>query len=141
MRHRVFPSCYSTSYFSSPVAPWLGAFSTWHAATGYGVAALRSHLCVVRRVLEVHGAVALTTHFSDTDLKHLFATTVRQKQFAGARTAFARFLRDRGQWIDTPLRCRHSDLVHTYRAPHPKAYRFNSTSGNLRLLPLTSVRN
>jgi integrase/recombinase XerD len=114
MRHRVFPSCYSTSYSSSPVAPWLDAFSTWHAANGYGVAALRSHLRVVRRVLEVHGAVALTTHFSDTDLKHLFATRVRQKQFAGARSAFARFLRDRGQWIDTPLRCRHSDLVHTY---------------------------
>ena len=28
MRHRVFPSCYSTSYASSPVAPWLDAFST-----------------------------------------------------------------------------------------------------------------
>lgn len=114
MRHCVFPPCYSTSYSSSPVAPWLAAFATWHTATGFGVAALRSHLCVVRRVLEAQGAVALTTHFSDTDLKHLFATRVRHKQFAAARTAFARFLRDRGQWIDTPLRCRHADLVHTY---------------------------
>jgi len=114
MRHRVFPQCYSTSYSSSPVAPWLDAFSTWHTATGYGRAALRSHLCVVRRVLEAHGAVELTTRFSDTDLKHLFATRVRRKQFAGARSAFTRFLRDRGQWIDTPLRCRHSDVVHEY---------------------------
>jgi len=114
MRHRVFPPCYSTDYSSSPVAPWLDAFSTWHAANGYGRASLRSHLCVVRRVLEAHGAVALPTRFSDTDLKHLFATSVRRKQFAGARWAFALFLRDRGQWIETPLRCRHSDLINTY---------------------------
>jgi integrase/recombinase XerD len=114
MRHRIFPSCYSTNYSSSPAAPWLDAFSAWHKAEGYGIASLRSHLRVVRRVLEVHGAVALDTHFSDTDLKHLFATTVRPKQFADARWAFAQFLRDRGQWINTPLRYRHSDLVNTY---------------------------
>jgi site-specific recombinase XerD len=39
---------------------------------------------------------------------------VQPKQFSGARRAFACFLRDRGQWIDTPLRCRHSVLINTY---------------------------
>lgn len=114
MRTRIFPHCYSTDYSSSPAAPWLDAFSAWHTTEGYCVAALRSHLRVVRRVLEVHGAVALDTRFSDTDLKHLFASRVQPKQFSGARWAFACFLRDRGQWIDTPLRCRHSALINTY---------------------------
>ena len=114
MRTRIFPHCYSTDYSSSPAAPWLDAFSAWHASKGYCIAALRSHLRVARRVLEVHGAVALDTHFSDTDLKHLFASRVQLKQFSGARWAFECFLRDRGQWIDTPLRCRHSALINTY---------------------------
>ncbi|MEO8186882.1 MAG: tyrosine-type recombinase/integrase [Burkholderiaceae bacterium] len=114
MRHRIFPSRYSTDYSSSPAAPWLDAFAAWHAAQGYGVATLRSHLRVARRVLEVHGSLALDTRFSDTDLKHLFATTVRPKQFADARWAFARFLRSRDQWIDTPLRHRHSALIDAY---------------------------
>ena len=114
MRTRIFPPCYSTDYNTSPAAPWLDAFSAWHATNSYGVAALRSHLRVVRRVLEVHGAVKLDTRFSDTDLRHLFATRVRPKEFSGARWAFACFLRDRGQWIDTPLRCRHSALIDTY---------------------------
>jgi integrase/recombinase XerD len=114
MRTRIFPHCYSTDYSSSPAAPWLDAFSAWHATKGYCVAALRSHLRVVRRVLEVHGAVSHETRFSDADLRHLFATRVQPKQFSGARWAFACFLRDRGQWIDTPLRCRHSALINTY---------------------------
>lgn len=114
MRTRIFPHCYSTDYSSSPAAPWLDAFSAWHATKGYCVAALRSHLRVVRRVLEVHGAMALETRFSDADLRHLFASRVQPKQFSGARWAFACFLRDRGQWIDTPLRCRHSVLINTY---------------------------
>lgn len=114
MRTRIFPHCYSTEYSSSPAAPWLDAFSTWHESKSYGVAALRSHLRVVRRVLEMHGGVDVDTRFSDTDLKLLFASRVQPKQFSGARWAFACFLRDRGQWIDTPLRCRHSSLLNTY---------------------------
>jgi integrase/recombinase XerD len=114
MRTRIFPHCYSTDYSLSPAAPWLDAFSAWHATKGYCVAALRSHLRVLRRVLEVHGAVALETRFSDADLRHLFASRVQPKQFSGARWAFACFLHDRGQWIDTPLRCRHSVLINTY---------------------------
>src|SRR5208282_1089439 len=115
MRTRIFPPFYSTEYSSSPAAPWLDAFAAWHAAKGYGEATLRTHMRVLRRVLEVHGAVALETHFSDTDLKHLFATSVQPKQFSAARWAFESFLRERGQWIDTPLRCRHSALMDTYK--------------------------
>jgi integrase/recombinase XerD len=115
MRTRIFPPCYSTDYSSSPAAPWLDAFSAWHAVKDYGEATLRTHLRVVRRVLEVHGAVALETRFSDTDLKHLFATRVQPKQFSGTRWAFECFLRERGQWIDTPLRYRHSALMDTYQ--------------------------
>jgi integrase/recombinase XerD len=114
MRTRIFPACYSTDYSASPVAPWLDAFSSWHSANGYGTAALRSHLRVVRRVLETHGAVAVNTHFSDADLHRLFTSRVQSKQFSNARWAFARFLRDRGQWIDTPLRYRHSNLMNAY---------------------------
>jgi integrase/recombinase XerD len=114
MRTRIFPHCYSTDYASSPAAPWLDEFSAWHKVEGFGVAALRSHLRVTRRVFEQHGAVPLDTHFSDSDLRLLFKTTVRRKQFAGARSAFGTFLRDRGQWIDTPLRGRHSAVVSAY---------------------------
>jgi len=114
MRTRMFPHCYSTDYAASPAAPWLEAFAAWHASNHYGVAALRSHLRVVRRVLEAHGALALDTRFSNTDLRHLFASSVRRREFSGARWAFACFLRDRGQWIDTPLRHRHSALIMAY---------------------------
>ena len=61
MRTMIFPRCYSTEYSSSPAAPWLDAFSAWHATKSYGMAALRSHLRVVRRVLEMHGSVGLDT--------------------------------------------------------------------------------
>jgi len=94
--------------------PWIEEFSAWHKAQGYCVASLRTHVCVVRRALEAHGVVALDTHFSETDLKHLFASKVRPKQFAAAQHAFAIFLRGRGQWIDTPLCYRHSALIDTY---------------------------
>lgn len=114
MRTHIFPCHYSTRYSTSPAAQWLDEFSARLRAQGYCVASIRSHLSVVRRVLESHRPLPLDTHFSETDLKHLFATHVRRKQFSGARRAFACFLRDRRQWIDTPLRGRHSALIDAY---------------------------
>lgn len=111
MRTRIFPQCYSTDYSRSTAAPWLTAFEQWHEGKDYCRTAVRSHLNVVRRVFETHGAVALDTHFADADLVRLFKTRVRLKQFSGARKTFARFLRDRGQWDAARLRCRHSGLI------------------------------
>lgn len=114
MRTRIFPHCYSTNYSASTAAPWLEAFAAWHDGKDYCLTALRSHINVVRRVFETHGPIALDTHFADTDLVRLFKTRVRVKQFRGARHAFARFLKDRGQWNAARLRYRHSDLIDHY---------------------------
>jgi integrase/recombinase XerD len=111
MRTRIFPQCYSTDYSTSTAAPWLTAFEAWHEGKDYCLTIVRSHINVVRRVFETHGPIALDTHFSDADLVRLFKTRVRPKQFSGARHTFVRFLRDRGQWDATQLRCRHSDLI------------------------------
>ncbi len=111
MRTRMFPQCYSTDYSASTAAPWLEVFEEWHEGKDYCLTAVRSHLNVVRRVFETHGSIALDTHFSDADLVRMFKNRVRPKQFSGARKTFARFLRDRGQWDATPLRCRHSGLI------------------------------
>ncbi len=111
MRTRIFPQGYSTDYSASTAAPWLTAFEEWHEGKDYCLTVVRSHINVVRRVFETHGSIALDTHFSDTDLVRMFKTRVRLKQFSGARRTFARFLRDRGQWDATRLRCRHSDLI------------------------------
>jgi integrase/recombinase XerD len=111
MRTRIFPQCYSTDYSTSTAAPWLTAFEAWHEGKDYCRTIVRSHINVVRRVLETHGPIAIDAHFADADLVRLFKTRVRRKQFSGARHTFASFLRDRGQWDATQLRCRHSVLV------------------------------
>jgi integrase/recombinase XerD len=111
MRTRLFPQCYSTDYSTSTAAPWLKVFEAWHEDKDYCLTMVRSHINVVRRVFETHGPIAIDTHFSDADLARIFKTKVRPGQFSGARRTFSRFLRDRGQWDATPLRCRHSGLI------------------------------
>jgi integrase/recombinase XerD len=111
MRTRIFPQCYSTDYAASTAASWIKAFEAWHEDKDYCLTVVRSHINVVRRVFETHGPIALDTYFSDADLVRMFKTKVRPGQFSGARRAFAHFLRDRGQWDATRLRCRHSDLL------------------------------
>jgi integrase/recombinase XerD len=115
MRHRFFPPYYSCRYDDSPVRDWLKDFEAWLKGASYTRTPMRTHLCVLRSVLEQCAPVARDAAFSAPDLNKMFRLFKQNRFHRGTEGVFAKFLRSYGQWLDTPPTGRHVDLIQAYR--------------------------
>ena len=102
-------------YSDSPVADWLDDFSDWLKASGYCEALIRRHVAALRFSLEPHAPVPRERCFSQADLKQIIACPQRPREFRHTRSAFERFLRSCGQWVDPPPTEGHADLLDAFR--------------------------
>jgi integrase len=102
-------------YADSPVADWLGDFSDWLTESGYCEAAIRRHVAALRFSLEPHAPVPRERCYSQADLQKIIVCPQRPREFRHTRSAFERFLRSCGQWIDPPPTESHSDLLGAFR--------------------------
>lgn len=115
MRRRYFPPYYSCRYDDSPVRDWLKDFETWLRGASYTRTPMRTHLRVLRSVLEQAAPVARDAPFSAPDLNRMFRPFRQNRFHRGTEGVFARFLQASGQWLDTPPSGRHVDLVQAFR--------------------------
>lgn len=122
MRHRYFPPYYSCRYNDSPVRSWLKDFEAWLKDASYTRTPMRTHLCVLRSVLEQAAPVARDAPFSAPDLNKMFRPFKRNRFHRGTEGVFARFLQSSGQWLGTPPTGLYVDLVQDFR-DHSKEMR------------------
>jgi len=102
-------------YEGSPVADWLGDFSDWLEKSSYRESVIRLHVAALRFSLEPHAPVPRERCFSQADLQEIIVCAQRPREFRHTRSAFERFLRSCGQWIDPPRAGRYVDLIDSFR--------------------------
>ncbi len=115
IRNHIYPHKRYYWYADSPVADWLGDFSEWLRASGYCETLIRHHIAALRFSLEPHAPVPRERCYSQTDLQKIIVCSQRPRAFRQTRSAFERFLRSCGQWIDPPPIERHVDLMDAFR--------------------------
>jgi hypothetical protein len=102
MRHKMpFPPYYSCRYDDSPVADSLRDFDAWLRAAEYCTTKRRTHLSIVRLILERADDLPEDRRFDARDLARLFRSRIRPRSFSASRWAFEQHLRSRGRWIET----------------------------------------
>lgn len=116
MRTRLFAPYYSCRYSASPVADWLDDFAAWLKTSGYTRTPMRSHIAILRCVLERCAPVARATKFSRTDLQSMFVSRKKPDLFRTTQRVFERFLRSQDRWIGAVSTCRHAALLENYRS-------------------------
>lgn len=117
MRHQIlFPPYYSSRYDDSPVADWLRDFDAWLRAAEYCTTKQRTHLSIVRLILERADELPEDRRFDAGDLDRMFSSRVRPRGFSASRWAFEQYLRARDRWITVPTVGPHQALIDAYAA-------------------------
>ena len=115
IHNHIYPHKRYYWYADSPVADWLGDFSDWLTKSGYCEAVIRRHVAALRFSLEPHAPLPRERCFSQADLQEIIVCAQRPREFQHTRSAFGRFLRSCGQWIDPPPTENHADLLDAFR--------------------------
>ncbi len=114
IRTHIFPCKRYYWYSGSPVAEWLDDFSDWLKASNYSKLTRRRHIAVLRFSLEPHAPLPRDRCFSQAQLEQIVVNSHRPNQFSQTRYAFGLFLREQGQFLESPPRCEYSELVDAY---------------------------
>lgn len=115
MLNKLFPKNHHR-YLDSPVADWLGDFSTWLFISGYKGKLAQRHVYRLKQVLEISDPTQITTKFTKGSLHELFAVTLAKKPYLIAtQRLFERFLISRGQLIIELPTYRFASLIDDYR--------------------------
>lgn len=115
IHNHIYPHKRYYRYSDSPVADWLGDFSDWLKESSYRESVIRLHVAALRFSLEPHAPIPRERRFSQADLQKIIVCAQRPREFRHTRSAFERFLRSCGQWIDPPSTKMHADLLDGFR--------------------------
>jgi site-specific recombinase XerD len=113
-RNRIFPPHYSNRYEASPVRDWLLDFDAWLSRQGYNRVTHRTHLSVVRYVLEQHPPVNRQQVFAHSEFRLMFQPFEQDSFRRFSINVFRRFLAESGQWRDDTPAGPCADLVEAF---------------------------